>query len=450
MPWLGKALVSWASLAAAVAAASPARAQSCESTRPDYGAAELSFHDSESGMVRVHYALAGTHAPPAASTLVEGVPDAVIVAAQAADDALAKFEELGYEPPLKDGDSPCADHGGSDALDVYLLNFSAADGQASLDHCVAGSPRRCAGFVQVENDFRSGGYSSTAEGLRTVVPHEMFHLVQNAYDAELERWWAEGSAQWAAKQVYPDLGDLERFLPAYFDVPWRPLNVPPPGIITNFLYATAIWPVFLHERLDSDIVREVFEQLDQAQGALPAADAALAARGSSLAEEFLQFAAYNAATGRRAPKSAGYANAADYPEVPIAALPTGMPTDTASGLGAYYYAVPAGAAVSLDAAPGRVAGLLLPLEDGVPALSKAQPLPAKADGEAIAVVAGQTLARTDAPFTLLIGAPLPPAPAGAEPSGCSLSGAPRSAGGALWFLLAALAGCRTVRRKDRP
>lgn len=438
-----KALV----LLTALSAAPAARAQTCQSPRPDYGNAELAVYDSTSGQARVHYALGGTHAPPAASTLEDGVPDAVVVAAQAADDALAKYEALGYARPLGDGDSPCADNGGTDAVDVYLLHFSAADGQAGLDHCQAGTPQRCAGFVLVENDFRSGGYADTAEGLRTVVPHEVFHLVQDAYDADLERWWAEGSAQWAAKQVYPDLRDLERFLPAYFDVPWRPLNVPPPGIITNFLYATAIWPVFLHERFDADIVREVFEQLDGTVGALPAADAALRARGSSLAEEYLQFAAYNAATGSRAAARGGYENASDYPEVPVVPLPSRTPTDTASGMGAYYYSVPAGSPeVRLEGDSERVAALLVPLTDGRLDLAAAQPLPAKPDGEAIVVVASQTLARTDAPFTVALGASSSDAGSSPEASGCAVA-APRGGTGTALLLL--LGGVALRRRKDR-
>jgi hypothetical protein len=464
MPWAEKSLLRLSALLAVTALSGAARAQTCAGARPSYGSAELGFYDSASGLSRVHYALSGTHAPPALSTLEDGVPDAVVVAAQAADDALATYRELGYRAPLSDGGTPCSDDGGSDALDIYLLHFSAADGQASLDHCQGGSPKVCAGFVLVENDFKSGGYADTAEGLRTVVPHELFHLVQDAYDADLERWWAEGSAQWAAKQVYPELRDLERFLPAYFDVPWRPLNVPPPGIITNFLYATAIWPVFLHERLDADVVREVFEGLDGATNVLPVTDAVLQARGSSLAQEFAWFAAYNAATGKRAPESGGYANAADYPEVPVEDLPSGTPTDTASGLGAYYYALPAGSpALELDADSDRVAALLVPLVDGKADLASAQPLPAQTDGDAIVVVAAQSVVRTDAPFTLREAAESAgegggggsggtDVASGPESNGCSVSapvfGSPH-AGGLFGIVVAGWLGRRRFARSRK-
>lgn len=438
-----------------------ARAQNCESTRPtdaggtagvSYGAAKVAFLDSPSGRARVHYALSGPSAPPAASTLEADVPDAVVVAAQAADEALAKYAALKFLPPLSDGDSPCASNGDSDAVDIYLINFAAADGQAVVDHCSTGKPKTCSGFVLVENDFRSGGYADTAEGLRTVVPHELFHLVQDAYDAGVEHWWAEGSAQWAAKQVYPELRDLERFLPAYFDIPWQPLDVPPNGVITSFLYATAIWPVFLHERFDSAVVREVFEGFDGTGGVLATTDQVLQARGSSLASEFLQFAAYNSATGARAPDRGGYAHAADYPEVPFKALDTAkepLVSDVTAGMGATYYSLsaPQSVQISLEADPGRLAALLVPLDDGKPSLEAAQPLPAQAQGDAVIVLAGQSTLRTDAAFKLRAKSSGDAAP---ESAGCSVSPAldttATMSGFWLGIALSGLARLRGARR----
>ncbi|HVY29618.1 MAG TPA: MXAN_6640 family putative metalloprotease [Polyangiaceae bacterium] len=371
----------------------------------------MSFLDSPSGKARVHYALTGPHAPPSASTLLDGVPDAVVVAARAADDALAKYVELSYAEPLSDGDTPCASNGGSDAVDIYLIDFTAADGQAVPEHCLAGTPRRCAAFVLVENDFARGGYADADEGMRTVVPHELFHTVQDAYDASVERWWAEGTAQWAAKQVYPDLKDLERFLPAYFDVPSRPLNVPPNGVIASFLYATAIWPVFLQERFDASLIHDVFEGFTSQQvGVLPTIDEVLSGRGSNLAHEFLEFAAYNAATGSRAPRTGGYRDPHGYPLVPVEAIDGSrgdLAADVTAGMAAYYYRIEPSAPseLSLVADPERLAALWLPLEDGKVQVDAAKPLPTSVDSEGIVVVAGQSLARTDAPFTLRGAAP---------------------------------------------
>ena len=450
-----------------------ARGQVCEGGRPTdpggsqglaYGSAEAALFDSESGRARIHYALSGPHAPPATATLQGDVPDAVVAAAEAADQALSKYEELGYLAPLGDGDSPCGSNGDSDAVDVYIVNFASADGQAVYDHCEAGSPKRCAGFVLVENDYRGGAYADVAEGMRTVVPHELFHLVQNAYDADVERWWAEGSAQWAAKQVYPELQDLERFLPAFFESPWRPLDQPPAGVVSSFLYATAIWPVFLHERHDAELVREVFEGFSgDGASVFETTDAVLQARASSLAAEHLRFAAYNAATGERAPSAGGYAAGADYPAVeltPFLAEPGASVPDVAAGLGAFYYAAHSDTALvlTLDGDPERVAAVLVPLVDGRAQLGDAAPLPAALEGDGVVIVAGQSLARTDAPFTLTASASQPPkTEGGPEESGCSLArgrpAAPANSGALLGFVVSLLGLVRArarrgARRKD--
>jgi hypothetical protein len=445
-------------------------AQACESARPtdaagaaglSYGSADVAYLDSASGLARVHYALSGVHAPPPASTLEPDVPDAIVVAAQAADDAFDKYAELGFQLPLTDADSPCASNGDSVAIDIYVVNFAGADGQAVHDHCKAGPPVRCAGFVLVENNF-PGAYADTEEGMRTVVPHELFHLVQDGYDAEVERWWAEGSAQWAAKQVYPELQDLERFLPGYFDNPWRPLYVPPSGVITSFLYATAIWPVFLHERHDAALVREIYEGFTgDGASVLETTDLALQGRDSSLAQEFLQFAAYNAATGERAEAGAGYSAAADYPQVPLTPFTVAQGAtldEVASGLGAFYYSVQSSSPLelSLAAEPERVAALLVPVSSGQALVSEAKPLPATLEGEGIVVVAGQSLSRTDAPFTLRAGTAEPPQQEGDDDlgeSGCSM--APRGLstapglGALLGFVVSLLGLARRFRlRKD--
>ena len=461
--WLSPllALATWLFAPAAVG-------QTCESSRPtdpqgsqgvSYGSAEVDSFDADSGRARIHFAVSGPHAVPAASTLRPGVPDAVVIAAQAADDALDVYAELGYLAPLGDADSPCGSFGDSDAIDIYLLNFAAADGQAVVDHCRPGLPQRCAGFVLVENDFRRGGYADVAEGMRTVVPHELFHLVQDAYDTGVERWWAEGSAQWAAKQVYPELQDLERFLPSYFEVPWRPVNVPPNGVITSFLYATAIWPVFLSERFDACVVREIYEGFGaEPSDVLATTDVVLQARGSSLPDEYLAFAAYNAATGDRAPDGAGYQQAKSYPQVSLTSLTSGegvLASEVGSGLGAFYYSLDTltPTELTLEADATRTAALLIPFSGGKLELLAAKALPATLAGEGVVVVAGQTLSSTDAPFTLR-GTTSTPGGDAASPasSGCSL-GNPASdaswggAGAVFGAILLSRRGSRARRLK---
>ena len=239
--------------------------------------------------------------------------------------------------------------------------------------------------------------------------------------------------------------------------------MPPNGVITNFLYATAIWPEFLSERFDVDLVREVFEGLGpDANDVLPATDAALRQRGSSLAEEFLQFAAYNSATGERAPDSGGYVDAASYPMVTLKPLGSSMGelvSEIGSGFGAFYYSLNAESPteLSLEADPTREAALLVPLAFGKPQLDAAKPLPATLEGPGIVVVAGQSSSRTDAPFKLLGKVPSSE-PGGGDDgpgsSGCSVAGprqVPAGFGGVtLAFVVSLLGRWRARKRLERP
>ena len=88
----------------------------------------------------------------------------------------------------------------------------------------------CSSFLLVESTFAGRGYPTVTEGFETVVAHELFHAVQNAYDHDMDRFWAEGSAQWAMKIVYPGRTDFENQLPAFFKDNTRSLDTQPAGV----------------------------------------------------------------------------------------------------------------------------------------------------------------------------------------------------------------------------
>lgn len=385
----------------------------CYALRPTEVGAERSYagapataFDTPEGNVRVWYALDGPHAPEGAGA--QPSPAAAVAAGLAAEAALERFAALGFQLPLPDGpDSPCSDAGGDARLDIYLYDFGSADGTIVVDQCVEGGTERCAGFAVVENDFVGKGYASAAEGFQTVVPHELFHLVQFAYSATSEAWWAEGTAQWAAKQVFPVLHDLEEFLPAFFQRTDRPLDFPPVGAAASFSYGAAIWPVFLTERFEAPVVRSVFEALgESASGALDAADTTLQREGSSLEAAFAEFAVWNAATGPRAGES-GYASAASYPAVRLEELPVILPSKTAgalAGLSARYFHFPQGdrrhLAVSGDTA--RLSARFVPLVVSRARVDEVSDLPLETSAAGILVLSGRARNHRDVSFTIRI------------------------------------------------
>jgi hypothetical protein len=369
-----------------------------------YAGAPATAFDTADGNVRVWYALEGRHAPEAAAA--GHAPLAVLEAGAAAQAALARFIALGFRRPLPDGpDSPCPEAGGDARLDIYLYDFDSADGTIVVDQCTDGGLERCAGFAVVENDFLEKGYASASEGFRTVVPHELFHLVQYAYATDSEAWWAEGTAQWAAKQVFPELKDLEGFLPAFFQRADRPIDFPPVGAAAAFSYGAAIWPVFLTERFEAPVVRGVFEALGAgAAGALDATDRTLQGAGSSLAAAFSDFAVWNAVTGTRA-GSSGYASAASYPEVTLEALPVALPSNTSgalAGLSARYFRFLPGERrrlqVSGDAQ--RLNARFVPLVENAARVLQLKALPLETSSAGIVVLSGRARDHRDVSFTI--------------------------------------------------
>jgi len=447
-------------LSAALLTAQPAFADEC--TRPtdpggagsyEYGAATVnSFGNAH---VLVWYATDGPHAVKLESSRSDGVPDDVVKVADVTGDALTRYTAMGFRPPLTDELSPdCGSNGGDARLDVYLVSMRGADGTTVVEsgRCASTSPAQCASYILAKSDYAES-YATAEIGIRTVLPHETFHAVQNAYDAELDRFWAEGSAQWATKALYPALTDLERNLPAFFSQSARSLDAPPGGVTAGFLYGSAIWPVFLSQRHGEAIVRSILEtEAERGTSALVATDAVLQTMQSSLAEEFPRFAAWNAATGART-GTGGYLNALDYPEVGVTELAGDRAQAITSGLASFYYHArrETPVLVELDTDPSRNRGLLLPFVNGLPQVDRATPLPAELLGEGIVVVSGITTSKKDAPFALTLStAPTPSGDSSEASGGCALAGPPRSrqlpASCALLFALCVAARFRARRR----
>jgi MYXO-CTERM domain-containing protein len=443
-----------------------ARAEDCPQLRPTdasayggyaYGGPGKSFA-TPGGGGRVWWTATGTPAPDLTSTRADGVPDAVATVGDVLDHALAQYATMGFKAPIGDGSYPtCADNGGDGRVDVYLIAFAGGDGVTVQERCtmVTGATK-CPGFLMIERKFTARGYSSELEGAQTVVPHELFHLIQNAYDANLDHWWAEGSAQWATKQLYPSLLDLERNLPSYFSEITRPIDSPPAGAAAGFLYGTAIWPVFLGQHDGSDVVRKILESEGTGKAVFDASDAVLTGMGTSLADEYGTFAAWNAGTGKRT-GTGGYPDAAKYPTAPTTAFPDGAPaelTGITAGFSATYFTLGDAAArtIALETDDTRLGGLVVPLENGKARVDQIAKLPATVSGSAIVVLAGRSSKKTDVHWTLRATTPVDPnADAGPEPtatdssSGCAV-GSGASGGSSAWALgllgLAVVAGRR--------
>jgi len=235
--------------------------------------------------VLVHYATTGGDAVPATDANTDGVPDFVAEVANEAQLAFDRFAAVGFARPLRDT------LGGDDRIDVYLRDLVSADGNAGTDTCSGGT---CVGYAVAENDYRGYAYPTVTEGIRSVVPHELFHLVQYAYAMEQPSTWSEGTAVWAVEQLYGDgNSDFERFVPAFLAKTFRPYERGGGGFGDAYPYGAALWPQFLTKRFGVGIVVDAWVACRDA-GALEAIDIALRARGSSFDAEWVALTRDNA------------------------------------------------------------------------------------------------------------------------------------------------------------
>jgi hypothetical protein len=445
-----------------------------------YGAVPVSSHDSPGGGFRVFYTLVGESAvDPADTSPKDGVPDFVQQVAIAADRTLVRTVQAGFRAPLDDSvyhDRP--DYGGDGRFDIYLRKVGAGSDGYRVQEVCTDVPYTCAGYFVMTPIFRGSSYKSDQEGIEVLTSHELFHAIQDAYDARQWRTWTEGTATWNEMQVYPETTrrDFTGFLHYFLDAPERPFDLSMgsgPGDL--YPYGAALWAQFLGERFGAGIIREIWQKCQAtARGRSPhfldATDQVLRDRHESdLGQAWLAFTRWNALTGARAFAGMGYKDAADYPEVRLedGVRGLGETTVTLGGLSARY--------VVFDPAlqQGKRLRLLLVDESDTPATGTAyllkggrpkQELPfpsGKLDvdvaaGERLLVVASGVMRGAPMhPVTLrLAEAPAPPPPVDmGGAAGCAVappgSGGPRDLDLGLGALLGGLCALLRLRRRPR-
>lgn len=448
----GARIARGAILSAGAFAAVAAAAGSAFAARPVL-AGEVTYGMAGGGVL-VHYATSGGDAVPARDDDMDGVPDFVAEVAQTADGALTRFVQMGFRRPLADGVE-----GGDGRIDFYLRNLQNADGNAGTDSCSGGT---CVGFAISENDFAGFSYATVTEGIRSVVPHELFHLVQYAYSSAQPGAWSEGSAVWSVEELYGDgNSDFERFLPSFLTRSFRPLERSGGGFGDNYPYGAALWAYFLSHRFDAALIVEAWAASSATAPFLDAIEVALKRRGSSLDEAFTEMTRWNLFTG---PRAAGgrYAGAGSWPEVPKEPALAGAGKIYIEGLSARYVDV---------TVSGERRQLLVAPTDGIEVRGWAVAAGGGlADGVALAKVAGGVAATLEpGTYTLVVtglsrntittavNVQLQPAPVeppddddddGGDGGGCQATSAtPAGAGPLGWIALALLAGGR--RRAHR-
>jgi hypothetical protein len=214
---------------------------------------------------------------------------------------------------------------------------------------------------------RAGSHISIACNLyepyvRAVAAHELFHAVQFGCNYQASVWWKEASAEWAADEVF---GDVDTYVIPYYD--WFQV----PGWSLQYTdgwheYGSSIWAKHLAETRGRHVIRAIWNSQRTENDSLKAMSSALEDLGTTVRDQFRDFAAWNWFTGERA-------DGAYYDEGQLYPMMTPEP-QTASNQSPLAGSLPPLASAYLPVVPPRgsfpiVRGLTLRLqrEDGIDA-----------------------------------------------------------------------------------
>lgn len=273
-----------------------------------YEGAETDTLISPEGYVRVWWATEGPHQPPTRDSNDSGIPDYVELTAQIADEVAALLEYEGWRLPLTAAPE--------EPLDLFLVNFTAGDGNFRTDNCYLdeGTPV-CSGHLRIENDFQPLYYPTQEYALRVVISHEFFHAVQYAYHAEMPPWWAEGGATWFQEYFWEEQQDFERLTDFYFDEHERSLHDRQRGAFDAYAYGAAIFVYFLEQQIGAEGIQRIHQRMAENIDVIEAIDEILTDEFAPLQESFPLFAVWNLFTGERAIEGQGYPDGERFAEI---------------------------------------------------------------------------------------------------------------------------------------
>jgi hypothetical protein len=293
--------------------------------------------DSPGGHFKIHYTTDPTNRHVVNTDYGDqnsnGITDYVEIVARIADSVwLKEIDQLGFHPPVDDGEF---EWGGDSRQDIYLKDLDPRYyGITWTDGQVVGNGQQATTFMELRNHYEIlPEYDDhPLDALRVTIAHEFFHSVQFWYDAfeqedeEVElmpnAFWLEMSAVWMEEQCYDQINDYYFYLRDYFSYVQWPLRYWDGNSL--YPYAAAIFVIYLSDTFGAGIVKDIWERCAEIKGANFLYGALQDAidehsNGTRTFEDvFAEYARWVYFTGSRKPHF--FEEGAKYPEVPYDSL----------------------------------------------------------------------------------------------------------------------------------
>ena len=289
------------------------------------------YYDTPDGHFRIHYDTTGADAVDLSrGRRTDGVPKYVDTCAYVLHLVWQKeIEDFAYSAPPRDD---FYEKGETAAYDVYLRDLGSYYlGLTQPEEIILGPVDKATSFLIMDNDYRGyQGYSPDewVKMMSVTAAHEFFHAVQfgidiyeyyeSADDQAADIWWHEMTSTWMEDEVFDDVNDYIAYLPAFFEHPnWALTTQGSGGHKGLYPYAAAVWPKFLSERFDEQLIHDIWMQCGQKPflNSIEAFHDQIAARGSSFPMELGRFRLWCYFSGSRW-RPFSFSEGAHYPTIP--------------------------------------------------------------------------------------------------------------------------------------
>ena len=244
---------------------------------------------------RIHYDTSGVHK-------IYGWPSTAYRDAMMVEVENIWTEEvtnLGFRAPPPDGGDPDGG-GGNDLYDIYVQNltglYGVCYGSFYYNDGPGGYPPNAAtSYVVIENDWV--GFSHPAiQCMQITIAHEFGHGCQAAHDINESTWYKECTSMWLEDTLYDDVNDYLGYLPQFLSSLYRSIDYHNGSLRW---YGSCVWNFFLSENFGNAIVVDNWWQMENSGQTLDMMDIVLGTYGSSMEEEYKEFAIWCWFTGSR-------------------------------------------------------------------------------------------------------------------------------------------------------